>query len=76
MFVNDHIHVSAALDPETESPVPNEQETGWNPQLFWTFWRRELFLALLGIEPLIIIRSASSVIAISSTIPASLESLD
>ena len=27
--------------PGERTPVPTKQETGWDPELIWMFWRRE-----------------------------------
>jgi hypothetical protein len=29
--------------PQKVTPLPTEQDTGWAPQLVWTFWRRKSY---------------------------------
>jgi hypothetical protein len=36
-------HVTAALPPGKEAPVPIGQEVGWTPEPGWTTWRREKY---------------------------------
>jgi hypothetical protein len=36
MEVSGQLHAPAALPPGEESPVPTEQEAGWNPEPAWT----------------------------------------
>jgi len=32
------------------TPMPTEQEVGWEPELAWAFWRKEKSLPLSGIK--------------------------
>ena len=44
------------------TPVPPEQEAGWASEQFWTFWRRDIFLASVGIRaPNPVVRSSVSI---------------
>jgi len=44
------------------TPVPPEYEAGWASEQFWTFWRRDNFLASVGIRsPNLVVRNPVSV---------------
>jgi len=40
----------ASLPPADEFMVPIELEAVWAPQPVWTFWRRDKYLALTGVQ--------------------------
>jgi hypothetical protein len=41
----------AAISSGKEPPVPLAQEAGWAPEVVWTLWRREKYLAASRLEP-------------------------
>jgi hypothetical protein len=46
--VNCHLHAPAALPPVKELSAPIAYEAGRAPELVWTLWRREKYLAPAG----------------------------
>jgi len=45
MEMRGHLQAPVALPP-----VPIGKDAGWDPEPFWTRWRRKKSLSLLGIE--------------------------
>jgi hypothetical protein len=45
MEVSGQLHTLAILPPGERTPVPTGKEAGWAPELFWTLWKKEKFLA-------------------------------
>jgi len=51
MGVGGKLHALATILPGKEAHAPTAKEDGWNPELLWILWSREIPLALLAIEP-------------------------
>jgi hypothetical protein len=51
MQKNDELHAPPAFSAGKDHPVPIGYEVEWAQEPVWILWRRDEFLALLGIKP-------------------------